>query len=114
MQASAAGQFPNDERELDAALALDPGFVSAITARRDIAIKHGELGVAAQMDSAFARHANRASAWDRSMDEASRAFHGGEIARTEALISHDLKTSPPRAVNSRHSHVSARPMAHLL
>lgn len=85
MQASAAGQFPTDERELDAALALDPGFVSAITARRDIAIKHGEFGVAVQMDSAFARHANRASAWDRSMDEASRAFHGGEIARAEAL-----------------------------
>ena len=85
MQASAAGQFPNDERELDAALALDPGFVSAITARRDIAIRHGELAIAAQMDSAFARHANRASAWDRAMDEASRAFHGGEIARAEAL-----------------------------
>ena len=85
MQASAAGQFPNDERELDAALALDPGFVSAITARRDIAIRHGELGVAAQMDSAFARHANRASAWDRLIDEASRSFHGGEIARAEAL-----------------------------
>lgn len=85
MQASAAGQFPDDEREMDAALALDPGFVSAITARRDFAIKYGELAIAARMDSAFTRHADRASNWDRMMDEASRAFHGGEVERAEAL-----------------------------
>ena len=94
MQASAAGQFPDDERELDAALALDPGFVSAITARRNLAIQHGEMTVAAQMDSAFAHHANRASNWDRLMDEASRAFHGGEVERAEALA-HNLVTRYP-------------------
>jgi len=85
MQASAAGQFPQDEQELDAALALDPGFVSAITARRDVALKHDELTVAARMDSAFARYYARASSWDRMMDEASRAVHGGEVKRAEAL-----------------------------
>jgi DNA-binding SARP family transcriptional activator/TolB-like protein len=85
MQASAAGQFPDDEVEIDAALALDPGFVSAITARRDIAIGHGEFAIAARMDSAFAHHADRASNWDRLMDEASRAYHGGEVERAEAL-----------------------------
>lgn len=85
MQAGAAGQFPEDEQELDAALALDPGFVSAITARRDVALKHGELAVAARMDSAFAHQAARASNWDRMMDEASRAVHGGEVERGEAL-----------------------------
>jgi DNA-binding SARP family transcriptional activator/tetratricopeptide (TPR) repeat protein len=94
MQASAAGQFPDDEHEMDAALALDPGFVSAITARRDLAIKHGEFAMAARMDSAFARNANRASGWDRSMDEASRAFHNGEVARAEALARNIVATYP--------------------
>lgn len=94
MQASAAGQFPEDEHEMDAALALDPGFVSAITARRDIAIRHGELGIAAQMDSAFGRHANRASNWDRLMDDASHAYHGGEVARAEALARNIVRTYP--------------------
>ena len=85
MQAVAAGQYPDDERELDAALALDPGFVSAITARRDLALQYAEYAIAAQMDSAFARHANRATDWDQAMDEASRAFHGGEMVRAETL-----------------------------
>jgi predicted Zn-dependent protease len=94
MQASAAGQFPDDEHEMDAALALDPGFVSAITARRDIAIKHGEFAMAARMDSAFARNTNRASRWDRLMDEASRAFHNGEVARAEVLARNIVATYP--------------------
>lgn len=94
MQANAAGQFPLDEREMDAALALDPGFVSAITARKDMAIEHGEYAIAARMDSAFAHHADRASNWDRSIDEASRAFHSGEIARAEALARNIVATYP--------------------
>lgn len=85
MQASAGGQFPDDERELDAALALDPGFVSAITARRDVALRHSERAIAAKMDSAFERHIERASTWDRMLDEASRAVHDGETERGEAL-----------------------------
>jgi DNA-binding SARP family transcriptional activator/TolB-like protein len=95
MQATAAGQFPENERELDAALALDPGFVSAITARRDVAIAHEDIAVAARMDSAFARAADRASNWDRMMDEASRAAHNGEVARAEAL-SRNLTRRYPR------------------
>jgi DNA-binding SARP family transcriptional activator/tetratricopeptide (TPR) repeat protein/TolB-like protein len=85
MQASAAGQFPLDEQELDAALALDPGFVSAITARRDIAVTHGEMAIVARMDTAFAQNAGRASDWDRMIDDASRAVHGGGVERGEVL-----------------------------
>ncbi len=94
MEASASGQYPDDERELDAALALDPGFVSAITARRNVALRHGEIAVAIKMDSAFARHIARASRWDRMLDEASRALHSGGPESGEALSRNLVKSYP--------------------
>ncbi|MEO6777821.1 MAG: BTAD domain-containing putative transcriptional regulator, partial [Gemmatimonadaceae bacterium] len=95
MQASAAGQHPQDEQELDAALALDPGFVSAITARRDVALRHDNFAMAVKMDSAFVRAAGRASNWDRMMEDAVRSVRAGETVRGEAL-SRQLVVRYPR------------------
>lgn len=72
-------------QELDRALALDSGFVSAIIERRKIAIGAGDTIVARRLDTLFDKHNSRASYWDRTTLEAERIIPEGDIGRGIAL-----------------------------
>lgn len=99
MHARAAGELRHGSRELDTAIALDPGFVSALHERREIALENGEWPVAGRLDSALERWAYRASPWDRLRNDAYRALHAGQSARAEALARRLVARYPrdPRA-----------------
>ena len=86
-------------RELDAALLLDSGFVSALRARMNVAHERGERAVLARLDAAFQRAAYRASDWDRLSIAASDAQRSGNWARAEAAARALVERFPrdPRA-----------------
>jgi tetratricopeptide (TPR) repeat protein len=98
LRAADERRAPDDERELDAAIALDSGFVDALLARRDIAVMRGE-SIASRLDSLIARHADRMSEWDRLATETWRALYAGEADRAEALAARLVARFPkdPRA-----------------
>ncbi|HET7372895.1 MAG TPA: BTAD domain-containing putative transcriptional regulator, partial [Gemmatimonadaceae bacterium] len=85
LRAMSEGRYPDDSRELEAAIALDSGFVEAMMTRRDLANMRGETTVTRRMDSLIMVHADRLSEWDRLRDEVYRAMYAGEIERSEAL-----------------------------
>lgn len=95
-------RFPEDERELDAAIALDSSFVDALLARRDLANMRGERA-AAHLDSLIQRHADQMSEWDRLRGETYRALYDAEIERSEALSARLVERYPrdPRAYDAR-------------
>ena len=89
---------PDDERELDAAIALDSGFVDAALARRGVAVMRGEP-IVSRLDSLIARHADRMSEWDRLATNTYQALYAGEAERAEALAMRLVARFPkdPRA-----------------
>jgi len=98
LRAEAERRAPDDERELDAAIALDSGFVDAALARRDIAVMRGEP-VAATLDSLITHHTDRMSEWDRLARDTYRTLYAGEAERAEALATQLVARFPkdPRA-----------------
>jgi tetratricopeptide (TPR) repeat protein len=86
-------------RELDAAIALDSGFISALRARMNVAYERGERAVQVRLDAAFQRAAYRASDWDRLSIAASDAQRSGNWARAEATARALVERFPrdPRA-----------------
>ncbi|HTI63624.1 MAG TPA: hypothetical protein VL524_08930, partial [Gemmatimonadaceae bacterium] len=103
LRAKSEGRYPDDIRELDAAIALDSEFVEALAARRDLADMRGEHDVFRRMESLIARHQDRLSDWDRLRDEVYRAMYDGEIERSEALAQRLVTRYPrdPRAYETR-------------
>ena len=103
LRAKSEARYPDDSRELEAAIALDSGFVEAMAARRDLADMRGETAVYRRMDTLIARHADRLSDWDRLRDEVYRAMYEGEIERSEALAQRLVTRYPrdPRAYEER-------------
>src|SRR5512146_1394511 len=85
LRAKSEARYPDDSRELEAAIALDSGFVEAMMTRRDLANMRGETVLARRLDSLVARRADRLSDWDRLRNEVYRAMYAGEIERSEAL-----------------------------
>ena len=71
--------------ELDRAVALDSGFVSAVLERLAMAHGDGDWGLADRLQQVFERHADRASAWDRATEALDRSLHAGERERSEGL-----------------------------
>ena len=86
-------------RELDAAIALDSGFISALRARMNVAYDRAERDVQARLDAAFQRAAYRASDWDRLSIAASDGQRSGNWARAEATARALVERFPrdPRA-----------------
>jgi DNA-binding SARP family transcriptional activator/predicted Zn-dependent protease/TolB-like protein len=79
------GRFDDQARELDAAIAADTGFVSAIVDRLRIArLRHEEAAIA-RLTRLFDAARGRASRWDVADQELYNAFHGGERLRSERL-----------------------------
>lgn len=73
------------QRELDAAIALDSGFISAVTVRLAMARDQGDEPAVTRLQRVFERFASRASDWDRTSEEFERSLLAGERDRSEAL-----------------------------
>jgi len=70
---------------LDAAIALDSGFVSAVRERASWAFASRHYEVMPRLLEAFRRHEARATEFDRLYLASQMAFYGGEHERSEAL-----------------------------
>ncbi|HVB32732.1 MAG TPA: hypothetical protein VNE60_14500 [Gemmatimonadaceae bacterium] len=99
LTASSERRGSDAAREFDAAIALDSGFVGALSARRDIAASRGNLALATRLDSLIARHPDRMSDWDRLVHEIGQATVTGAVDRSEALAERLVARYPrdPRA-----------------
>lgn len=84
-QLGQAGLRSESRRELDAAIALDSGFVAVLRARMGMALGENDTSTHNRLRETLRRHANRASEFDRLHQEAIDAFIGGEHERSEAL-----------------------------
>jgi DNA-binding SARP family transcriptional activator/TolB-like protein len=84
-QASDEGRQADAVRELDAAIALDSSFASAIAARIPAAFASGETAVVRRLNARLAAALERAAPFDRMRDAADRAMHSGEHRRAESL-----------------------------
>ena len=85
IQAGYDGRFADQARELDAAIAADSGFVSAIVDRLRVARLRHEDAIIARLTRLFDAARGRASSWDVAVQELYNAFHGGERLRSERL-----------------------------
>lgn len=85
VQARGEGRFADQLRELDAAIAVDSGFVSALTARLRLAQEARDGALVARLAEAFRRARGRATEWDKLYEAVYSALHNGEHARAETL-----------------------------
>jgi DNA-binding SARP family transcriptional activator/tetratricopeptide (TPR) repeat protein len=99
MQTEQEGRMQESVRELDAAIALDSGFVSAVHTRLDRAISGEETDVANRLRDVLRRNGARASEFDRLHSEVYDALYTGETDRSEVLARQLLRRYPrdPRA-----------------
>jgi tetratricopeptide (TPR) repeat protein len=85
VEAFTEGRSTDGRDHLDAAIALDSGFVSALRERLQLAFLWGERDVVRSLTEAMRRNASRATDWDRLYVAAFNAFRNGEHSRGEAL-----------------------------
>ena len=85
------GKVPEAARELDAAIAVDSGFTSAIIARSHIGLGEARVRLKPLLDRARSRMTD----WDRLSEAIFYADHGGEPARAE-LLGRQLVSRYPR------------------
>jgi DNA-binding SARP family transcriptional activator/tetratricopeptide (TPR) repeat protein len=79
------GRHSDGRDELDRAIALDSGFVSALRERARLAVNDRDGDVVARLAAVFPRYADRATEWDRVELALHTAFQRGEHSRSEAL-----------------------------
>jgi DNA-binding SARP family transcriptional activator/tetratricopeptide (TPR) repeat protein len=84
---------------LDAAIALDSGFVSALRERATLAFPTGDVQLLTTLLATFRRHEDRATEFDRTYLASQTAFYAGEHERSEALARQLVERYPrdPRA-----------------
>jgi DNA-binding SARP family transcriptional activator len=83
-QASAEGRFAEGRRELDAAVALDSGFASALLERLSFAVDAGDSATIRRLRDALSRA--RFTEWDILTQTADSALYNGERGRAERLL----------------------------
>ncbi|HEU4698412.1 MAG TPA: BTAD domain-containing putative transcriptional regulator [Gemmatimonadales bacterium] len=99
--AAAAGDDASTRRELDAALALDSNFVSALHARYVLAVMHDEREVADRhLAPRLERVRDRMNERDRLEAQVWEAFYAGEHARSE-FVARTLAERYPRDPRGR-------------
>ncbi len=84
-EAGDEGREADRRNELDRAIALDSGFVTALAERMRIAQQDGENAVLARLAAAFRRASARATPWDRLELDTYAALHNAERGRSVAL-----------------------------
>ena len=95
LQASQEGRPDDAGRELDAAVGLDSGFVSALVERMRDAAGAGDTAMVARLARVLQREDARVTEWDRLELTARAAEHNGEHDRAET-VARELVTSYPR------------------
>ena len=85
VDAGAMGRTSEATHELEAAIALDSGFVAAVRTRIGYAIGAGDTALIRRLRDVLQRHADRASDIDQIDEQVEAAFFAGEHAKTEAL-----------------------------
>lgn len=103
MAAVDAERWADAGRDLDAAIALDSGFVVALRARRDIASTLGDTALARRLTGLARRHAARLPEFDRLSDQIRDLDSLGERARADAMSRQLVERYPrdPRAYSLR-------------
>jgi DNA-binding SARP family transcriptional activator/TolB-like protein len=99
VQAAGEGRSADQIRELDAAIAVDSAFVTALTDRLRIAQSAHDAGLVERLASALRAARGRAGEWDRLREDVFAAQHNGEHARAVALAHQLVEHYPhdPRA-----------------
>lgn len=85
LEAGQAGRFSESQHRLDAAIALDSGFISAVRTRLGWAIASNDMTLARRLRQTAQRYAARYTEFDRLEQETLDAHYGGERERSEAL-----------------------------
>jgi tetratricopeptide (TPR) repeat protein len=85
IDAGQAGLRSEHRRELDAAIALDSGFISVVRARMALAIGDQDTVMSRRLRETMRRYAARATEFDRLHQDATDAYLAGEHERSEAL-----------------------------
>jgi DNA-binding SARP family transcriptional activator/TolB-like protein len=101
MQAAQEGRTHEAYRSIDAAIALDSGFVTAVHARLDWALATSEADVAERLRDVLRRNGDRASEFERRQTDVLEALYRGETERGEAMARQLVRRYPrdPRAYN---------------
>jgi tetratricopeptide (TPR) repeat protein len=98
-EAGDEGRYIDQVRELDAAVAADSGFTSALVARLRIARHDADTATIARLAQAYDRASSRITRWDQLEQAQYLALHNGEHARAELLARELVDAYPhdPRA-----------------
>jgi tetratricopeptide (TPR) repeat protein len=101
MQAAQEGRTHEAYRSIDAAIALDSGFVTAVHARLDWALATSEADVAERLRDVLRRNGDRASEFERRQTDVFEALYRGETERSEAMARQLVRrySRDPRAYN---------------
>ena len=99
MQAAQEGRTHEAYRSIDAAIAVDSGFVTAVHARLDWALASGETSVVERLRDVLRRNGDRASEFERRQTDVLEALYRGESERSEAMARQLVRRYPrdPRA-----------------
>ena len=89
-----AGRFSQSARDIDAAIALDSGFIPALRTRISMAIGGNDTATTRRLRAVMARYASRATEFDRRETEIWESFNGGERERSEALARELVRRYP--------------------
>lgn len=84
-EAASAGRLPTVNREYEAALAADSGFIPALRARLGWAVSANDTLLIRTTRERIEQNLHRASEFDRAEQELWDAYNGGEHERSEAL-----------------------------
>ena len=105
LQVGKAGRLSEYKRELDAAIALDSGFIAVVRARLNAAISSNDTALARRLRETMAHHADRATEFDRMHQDTQDAYMSGERERSEALARGLVRRYPrdPRAHELLHA-----------
>jgi DNA-binding SARP family transcriptional activator/tetratricopeptide (TPR) repeat protein len=99
LDASRAGRHSEAVRELEAAIAIDSGFIPVLRLRTGYALGDADTALVRRLHETMRRYASHATAFDRLELEAYYAYYGGERERSEALARELARRYPrdPRA-----------------
>ena len=94
-----AGRFAQAGRDIDAAIALDSGFIPALRTRLSMAIGGNDTLMTRRLRALMTRYASRATEFDRRETEMWESHGNGERERSEALARELVRRYPrdPRA-----------------
>ncbi len=89
-----AGKFTQAVRDIEAAIALDSGFIPALRSRLSMAIGGNDTAMTRRLRALMTRYASRATEFDRRETEMWESHGNGERERSEALARELVRRYP--------------------